>query len=62
MLVELGSHVHVGALDRVEHELGDSEAFAVGQVRLEQDLGRLEPLAAEFDDSAIRQLDEAESE
>ena len=62
VLVELGSHVHVGSLDRVEHELGDAEAFAVGQMRLEQDLWRLEALATKFNDTAVRQLVEAKKE
>ena len=62
MLVELGSHVHVGSLNSVEHELGDSEAFAVGQVGLEEDLGRFKTLATELDDPPIRKLGEEKIE
>ncbi len=46
VLVELRPDVHVGRLDRVEEQLGDAHTLAVGQVRLKEDLWRLEALAA----------------
>ena len=48
-LVERGSDVDVGRLDRVEQELGDAGLLAVDEVGLEEALGRLEPLAADPD-------------
>ena len=56
MLVELGPDRIVNSLNRVEQELGDANALAVGQMRLEEDLGRLESLATEIDYSTIWEL------
>lgn len=56
VLVELGPDVDVGRLDRVEEQFGDSDAFAVCEMRLEEDLWRFEPLTAEFYYSTVRKL------
>ncbi|CAN8009736.1 unnamed protein product [Ixodes pacificus] len=56
VLVELGAHVHVGALDRLEEQLCHAQALHVDQVRLEQGLGGLEPLPAQLDRAPVRQL------
>lgn len=52
-LVETGAHVDVGTLDGVEQQLGDTWLVDVDQVRLEETLGSLEPLAAHADDTAV---------
>lgn len=56
VLVELGPDVDVGRLDRVEEQFGDADAFAVREMRLEEDLWCFEPLAAEFYHSTVRKL------
>ena len=53
VLVEVGSYVHVGLLYCVEEELGYAHAFAVGQMRLEEDFGRFEALATQFNDATV---------
>ena len=43
-------------VDGVEEQLGDAGALDVDEVRLEQGLGRAEPLAAHANHLAVRQL------
>ena len=55
MAVELGPDVHVGGLDGVEHEFGDTLAFDIDEVRLEERLRGFEPFATDLDHPAVRQ-------
>ena len=48
-------HVHLSGLDGVEDELRDALALHVDEVRLEERLRGLEPLAAHLDDAAVGQ-------
>jgi len=41
-------------LDGIEEELRDARLLDVDKMRLEQTFGRLEPLATDSDDAAIR--------
>ena len=56
VLVELGTRVNIGSVDAVEEQLGDTGAFDVDEVGLEQSFRRSETLAADLDLAAIRQL------
>ena len=53
MTVKIWLDVDFRSLDGVEDHFGDALPFDVDQVRLEQCLGGLEPLPADFDDPAV---------
>jgi hypothetical protein len=52
--VQTTPHIHICRLDGIEQELRDARLLDVDKMRLEQTFGRLEPLATDSDDAAIR--------
>lgn len=56
VLVEPRPQVYVGVLDYLEDHLADAFLLALHQLRLEQNLSRLEPLPTQLEDFAISHL------
>lgn len=56
MLIELGSDVNVCVIDNIEDLLMHPQPVRIDEVRLEQNLRRLEALLPDFNDAAVRKL------
>jgi hypothetical protein len=56
VLVEVGSDIDSGSLDRLEEHLGNTWLLDVDKVGLEHALGCFETLGTDFDNTTIRKL------